>query len=286
MQLGLLQLGLVVQLGLIGVTRAQFSGKSTWSPWQVKYTGLQCRDLQPAPFAGLKAHWPKCWQAAVESAATIASSRNCRLCDLVFSGSKPQELQSWVSQGCDVQVTCSSEHSDSLATCGEGHGHVFGVLGLNDAQGTRQSYPSASCKPCPTGCKYCYDDSSFFTGTDVTQFQCIMEAVGSPTEPGGERCETPAGYRCDPCHKRSCGVVVNLDLWCDENDYQAVCDFPTEYDDVAPEVPVGKTKETPGALDYTLTIHAGDDKTQPAPVYKYLMGDWDSTAPLSTAQIV
>lgn len=285
MQRGLVQFALV-QLGLIGVTRAQF-GPSTWSPWEVKYTGLHCRDLQPEPFAGLKKNWPDCWQTAVEAAKAKAATSNCKLCDLVFSGSKPAVLQIPVfSQGCDVQVSCTAEHSDDLGTCQEGHGQVFKVYGLNDAAATRASYPSGSCRPCPTGCKYCYDDSSLFFGKDPTQFRCVMEAVGSASDPGGERCEPPAGYRCDPCSKRSCGVVINLDLWCDENDYEALCDFPLQYDEIAPEVPVGKVKETVGALDYSLTLHAGDDKTQPAPVYSYLLGDWFSTAAPSPAQVL
>lgn len=248
-------------------------GSSSWSPWEVKYDGLQCKDLQPDPWMGLKDNWPKCWQSAVAQAAKLASEGNCKLCDVSFSGSKPAHMQSMLSQGCTTEVTCSAVQMDDTKTCEEGHGTVFAVYGLNDKPANRQKYPAAACKPCPAGCKWCYLVESSVFGADLTKFKCVMEPVGKADDPGGERCDPPSLHQdditCGACSKRSCGGLGKIDPWCKTNDYKSVCDFPGQYLVQTP----GDPADAKGALDYSITLQAGDDKSEFPPVYPYLTGD-------------
>jgi len=235
-----------------------------FSPWQLSYKGLSCLAMDSVPFAGLSAHWPKCWAKAVEDAKDIGTTDNCKLCDVDFDGSKPEVMNGVLSNaGCSAKVTCAAARLGNSA-CYEGHG----ALSVSISAAQRKESPDLLCLPCPEGCNECYSIQSNImstTGTKDRQFKCITSPLGR-AETGGEYCEPPKGFNCqkDKCVKRTCKGGL-LKWGCNKKDYKATCDFPKSFDNI----PV----TFPGPEDYSLTVRSGENVQGMPPVLPYLSGE-------------
>jgi len=230
------------------------TGKA-WSPWQLEYFGLSCLELDALPWAGMPKNWPKAWKEAQKHATKHATEGNCKLCDVVFEGSKPEKMQSWTSSGVSTKVSCSALRlNDNNACFKPADGGPIKVYGLNEGHNTRTANPNEVCLPCPKGCKECHYDS----WRDV---KCVVPPTGTPET--GERCVLPEGLTCGSCARRICSGLFNFG--CNERDYEAACQFPRPYDNPKPQ--------WDGPEDYRITMKGGKENKREFPlVLPYLQG--------------
>jgi len=254
------------RVGIHGHKRNQNTSTGTassWSNWQLSFKGLSCLALEPVPFVGLSANWPKCWAKAAKDAEKIAVDGNCKLCDVDFTGSEAK--QDGETTGCSAKVVCAGARVGKQA-CFEGHGALTVVSDLNDSPSHRTKYPDMSCLPCPSECSECHAISSKFVprhlmSSTKQKFKCISHPVGR-AETGGEQCVMPAG-RCGACSRRTCAGWANFG--CAKTDYRADCEFPTTFDNTAVTLR--------GPEDYSLTVKSGEDPKAMPPVLQYLTGE-------------
>lgn len=218
-----------------------------WSPWELKFEGLQCMQLDTAPFSAFQAKWPTCYEQALEKGMKLAKQGNCRLCDLEITGSKPEADQSLTSTSCKAKVTCSALRSGpSAKTCYDENGGLARVRNLNDGPRARESNPDMVCLPCPAHCKACEKVGNF--GWTKRKFKCILSPLGSAAE--GLRCEKPPGMTCTECEQRRCSRMS--DIMCSRKDFKTDCNYEEFENNVA--------GEKHPAEDYHLTLSAGKDK--------------------------
>jgi len=226
-----------------------------WSPWKLSIDGVSCLSLDPKPFGGLPTHWPKAWGEAVKEAEKLGTKGNCKLCDVVFEGSKIEADMSWKSTGCNAKVKCSAVRGVGESACfpGKDGGKLLSIYGVNIKQKHIDYYPDNVCQVCPAGCKECHDGGS-------GAFKCVVRPTGDANT--GERCVMPEGFKCSNCHKRTCSGMFNFG--CSRSDYKADCEYPESY---ANEKPQWTAPE-----DYELTVKGGKDKAALPPVWEYLSG--------------
>eukprot|EP00930_Biecheleria_cincta_P076938 TRINITY_DN64178_c0_g1_i1.p1 TRINITY_DN64178_c0_g1~~TRINITY_DN64178_c0_g1_i1.p1 ORF type:complete len:269 (+),score=42.15 TRINITY_DN64178_c0_g1_i1:98-904(+) len=232
-----------------GVESNRSEASASWSPWNLKFQGLQCMQLDTAPFSAFEAQWPACYQKAVERGAKLAKDGNCRLCDLDITGSKPEKDQSLTSTSCKAHVTCSALRSGpSVKTCYHTNGGLARVKNLNDGPRAREANPDMVCLPCPDQCKECGKVGNFaWTSRKV---KCILSPLGDAST--GLRCEKPPGLRCGECEHRSCRGLTNF--LCSRNDFKTDCDYETYANN--------DVEEKHPAEDYQLTLSAGKEKNK------------------------
>jgi len=229
-----------------------------WSPWELKFEGLSCLSPEFSPFSKLEQGWPKCVQKAREQATKLGTSANCRVCDVDFSGSKPEKDQSMTSTGCKATVHCAAGRLSPKEACFENNGKVGAVQNLNSNEGERAKYPGRECLPCSEGCKDCIFDKSWTSwGTGKVQYKCIMDPTG--TAETGARCVLPTDVECGECSNRKCGGV--MPKWgCKTSQFKSICKFPASYN-----LPASDTVD-PAKRDYTLTVKSGYDSSALPPV--------------------
>jgi len=220
---------------------------ASWSPWNLKFQGLQCMQLDTAPFSAFEAHWPNCYQSAVERGLKLAKEGNCRLCDLDITGSKPEKDQTLTSTSCKAKVTCSALRSGpSAKTCYDENGGLARVQKLNDGPRSRAANPDMVCLPCPDHCKSCGKVGNF--AWTSRKFKCILSPLGTASE--GLRCEKPPGMKCGECEHRRCSGTFNF--VCSRADFKTDCDYEAfGGNDIGEKHP---------AEDYQLSLSAGQDK--------------------------
>jgi len=241
-----------------------------WSPWEVKFKGLSCLNIETAPFVGLQKHWPSCMSAAGEEGRKLAQTRNCKLCDVTFAGSKPEAETGMKSTKCSALVKCAAGFLDPSLTCLSNNGRVGMVEKMNSKKSEREAHPNRACYPCPPECKTCiFDDSYTNWALGKKSFKCIMSPTGGDGQ-GGATCVKPAGIECGECGHRNCGGVTNsmFGKWtCDNNDFKADCKWASEFQ--IPSDPQAIAVDE-SLREYAVTMQSGRDSSVLPPVLTIL----------------
>lgn len=239
----------------------------SWSPWEVKFTGLSCIDINTTPFSGLQTAWPSCMKSAKEQGEKLAKTRNCKACDVTFTGSKPEAETRLMSTKCKPLVQCSAGTLDPSKTCFATNGRLEMVHNMNHWTRERTAHPNRACYPCPPECKVCIFDNSYTNAAlKKKRFKCVMPGGGS-----GSTCQPPAGVECGECSHRRCSGVGNRMLGkakCDNNDFKADCkwkstfEIPSDPHEYAVDKSIRK---------YAVTMESGGDSFVLPPVLTTMM---------------
>eukprot|EP00931_Biecheleriopsis_adriatica_P040367 TRINITY_DN23130_c0_g2_i1.p1 TRINITY_DN23130_c0_g2~~TRINITY_DN23130_c0_g2_i1.p1 ORF type:complete len:303 (+),score=45.80 TRINITY_DN23130_c0_g2_i1:74-982(+) len=242
---------------------------SHWSPWNLSYEGLQCRQIDTSPFPALHDKWPACVKEAIQKGLKLGDEGNCRLCDVEFTGSKPEAELTMTSTKCKATVTCTAARSGpNEKTCFKGHGKLAAVDKLNNKGGRLgmtkywETHKDHACLPCPEACKSCHAEGKF--STSKSSFKCVLAGVefqGSGEQKGTMCSDKPKDYDCGECELRNSkqGWQWGSSL----RDFKSSCKFPTTYMQV-------EEAQQP-AEDYVLTMRAGEDKAALPPVSELFM---------------
>lgn len=251
---------------------------ASWSPWELSLKGLQCGALSASPYVGFEHHWPNCLASASTKGQELMKKGNCKLCDVSFTGSKPEAQMSMTSSACRSTVTCLASRSSGswLApkgvmerACFTEHGVVGTTYGLTDSAKSRNENPTMACLPCPSPCKECQAVKSKFTGTS-RKFKCILKPEDvSAVKPedlsaGMVSDKLDPAYKCGEVLKRECGFAK---LGCNKKDYKTSCSFLDSYPN-----PGNATFASEPPEDHELMLKAGTDAGQLPLAYEYLTG--------------
>jgi len=242
------------------------SSAGGWSPWEIKLTGLACLNIETAPFVGLQKNWPSCMSAAEEEGKKLAQTRNCKLCDVTFAGSKPEAELGAKSTKCSALVKCAAGFLDPEKTCLSNNGPVGKIEKMNSKKKERAAHPNRACYPCPPECKTCiFDDSYTNWALKKKSFKCIMSPSGGGAD-GGATCVKPTGVECGECTHRRCSGTTNRlfgSFSCDNNDFKADCKWASEFQ--IPSDPQAIAVDE-SLREYSVTMKSGRDTSVLPPV--------------------
>lgn len=244
------------------------NSSASWSPWEIKFQGLSCMNLDTAPFVGLHKSWSSCMSSAEKEGKDLASTRNCKVCDVTFKGSKPEAETGLTSTKCSAKVQCSAGRLKPAEACFDNNGPLGKVNNMNSNAADRTAHPNRGCFPCPPECKSCEFDNSYTSwAMGKKSFKCIIKGTGP-----GATCATPAGFECGECRHRKCGGMANnlismvTNSLCDNNDFKSECKWNAAFKTPSPAEVVIDDK----LRSYTVTMESGRDSHVMPPVMQKL----------------